>query len=80
MLTIITSTNLSFHNVKHCESIIIEHFREKKVDWKKVSWEGGLTPTECKRYWNYVQDRIRRFRIMAELIPDAKHWIGKCTL
>ena len=52
-------------------------YREKKVDWKKVSWEGGLSPAECKRYWNYVQDRIRRFRIMAELIPDARHWIGK---
>ena len=52
-------------------------FREKKIDWKKVSWEGGLNPAECKRYWNYIQDRIRRFRIMAELVPDARHWIGK---
>lgn len=51
--------------------------REKKIDWKKVSWEGGLNPAECKRYWNYIQDRIRRFRIMAELVPDARHWIGK---
>lgn len=49
--------------------------RCKKIDWKKVAWD-ELGPADCKKYWNQIQDRIRRFRIMAELIPDARHWIA----
>ena len=68
--------NKRYEKMSTTHLIYFNYFREKKIDWKKVSWEGGLNPAECKRYWNYVQDRIRRFRIMAELVPDARHWIG----
>ncbi len=35
----------------------------------------GYTGEQCRNLWLYVQNRIRRFRILAELIPDAKLWI-----
>merc|ERR1719510_690582 len=50
--------------------------RAKKLDWEKISVD-GYNPEQCKKLWYYVQDRIRRFRIMAELIPDARTWISQ---
>lgn len=35
------------------------------------------TPEECKKTWSLVQKRIRRFRILSEILRDAKEWISK---
>ena len=50
--------------------------RAKKLDWEKIRFD-PYTADHCKKLWYYVQDRIRRFRIMAELIPDARTWISQ---
>ena len=50
--------------------------RAKKLDWEKIRVD-GYNSEQCKKLWYYVQDRIRRFRIMAELIPDARTWISQ---
>ena len=50
--------------------------RAKKLDWEKIRVD-GYNPDQCKKLWYYIQDRIRRFRIMAELIPDARTWISQ---
>merc|ERR1712018_131626 len=50
--------------------------RAKKLDWEKIRID-GYSSEQCKKLWYYVQDRIRRFRIMAELIPDARTWISQ---
>merc|ERR1712018_738170 len=50
--------------------------RAKKLDWEKIRVD-GYSSEQCKNLWYYVQERIRRFRIMAELIPDARTWIAQ---
>merc|ERR1739844_486432 len=50
--------------------------RAKKLDWEKIKFD-NYSADHCKKLWYYVQDRIRRFRIMAELIPDARTWISQ---
>lgn len=50
--------------------------RAKKLDWEKIKFD-NITGEHCKKLWFYIQDRIRRFRIMAELIPDARTWISQ---
>merc|ERR1712223_1707045 len=50
--------------------------RAKKLDWEKIRFD-QYSGDQCKNLWYYVQDRIRRFRIMAELIPDARTWISQ---
>jgi len=37
--------------------------RVRKLDWNKIAWD-ELPPAECQRVWGYIQDRIRRYRIM----------------
>lgn len=48
--------------------------RAKKLDWEKVSFP-GYGSHDCQRVWNFIQERIRRYRIMAEMLPDAREWI-----
>ena len=50
--------------------------RAKKLDWVKISWE-EMDPATCKSNWNMIQERIRRFRIMAEMMADARTWISQ---
>ena len=50
--------------------------RAKKLDWEKIRFD-QYSGDQCKKLWYYVQDRIRRFRIMSELIPDARLWISQ---
>ena len=50
--------------------------RAKKLDWDKIKFD-DYSGEQCKKLWYYVQDRIRRFRIMHELIPDARTWISQ---
>ena len=49
--------------------------RAKKLDWEKIAFD-NLSSTECQRIWGHIQERIRRFRIMSEMIPDAREWIN----
>ena len=49
--------------------------RARKLDWSKIEFE-GCSASECQQTWGYIQERIRRFRILAEMIPDARTWIA----
>jgi len=37
--------------------------RVRKLDWNKIAWD-EFPAAECQRVWGYIQDRIRRYRIM----------------
>ena len=50
--------------------------RAKKIDWTKVAFE-GMDAGQCKKWWYHIQERIRRYRIMAELLPDARAWVSQ---
>ena len=50
--------------------------RAKKLDWEKIKF-AHYSGEQCKKLWFYIQDRIRRFRILQELIPDARIWISQ---
>ena len=50
--------------------------RVKKLDWEKIKFD-ELSADDCQKYWYYIQERIRRYRILAELIPDARTWISQ---
>ncbi|QQP50107.1 Uncharacterized protein FKW44_010999 [Caligus rogercresseyi] len=46
----------------------------RKLDWEKIAFE-GLSASHCQSTWMYIQARIRRFRVLSEMIPDAREWI-----
>nr|XP_040575980.1 nucleolar transcription factor 1-A-like [Lepeophtheirus salmonis] len=46
----------------------------RKLDWEKIAFE-GLSASQCQMTWMYIQERIRRFRVLSEMIPDAREWI-----
>lgn len=48
--------------------------RARKLDWETIRFKEH-TAEECRRYWEHIQARIRRFRILAEMIPDARIWL-----
>lgn len=37
----------------------------------------NYSPAECKNLWTHVQKKLRRFRILKEVIADARQWIHK---
>ena len=49
--------------------------RARKLDWKKIEWE-ECAADDCRKLWFHIQDKIRRFRILHELIPDARTWVA----
>jgi len=48
--------------------------RARKLDWEQIRFKEH-TAEECRKYWEHIQARIRRFRILAEMIPDARIWL-----
>merc|ERR1719282_344302 len=50
--------------------------RARKLDWDQIKFK-EFSAEECKKYWEYIQARIRRFRILAEMIPDARTWLSQ---
>jgi len=35
---------------------------------------GSKTPEECKERWGYIQDHLRHYRLMKELVEDGLKW------
>ena len=58
------------------EDAIMYASRVKRVDWTEVAFE-GMDASQCKKWWHYIQERIRRYRIMAELVGDARTWVSQ---
>ena len=50
--------------------------RVKRVDWTEVAFE-GMDAGQCKKWWHHIQERVRRYRIMKELLPEARTWISQ---
>ncbi|KAG8234923.1 hypothetical protein J437_LFUL015331 [Ladona fulva] len=48
--------------------------RVEKLDWEEVRF-GSYTAAECKEMWNKIQKRLRRYRLLRELLEDAKTWV-----
>ncbi|XP_071440708.1 nucleolar transcription factor 1-A-like [Hetaerina americana] len=48
--------------------------RVEKLDWEEVRF-GPYTGPECKAMWNKIQKRLRRYRLLRELLEDAKTWV-----
>jgi len=36
---------------------------------------GEYTEEECKSMWQKVSNRLRRYRLLKELLEDAKEWV-----
>eukprot|EP00094_Tigriopus_californicus_P006566 TCALIF_06322-PA protein Name:"Similar to ubtf-a Nucleolar transcription factor 1-A (Xenopus laevis)" AED:0.17 eAED:0.17 QI:0/-1/0/1/-1/1/1/0/518 len=49
--------------------------RAKKLNWESLAGD-GLDAFQCEQIWYYIQERIRRFRILSEMIPDARTWVS----
>jgi len=50
--------------------------RVRKLDWDIIKFK-HFSAEDCKKFWEHIQTRIRRFRIMSELIPDARQWLSQ---
>nr|WBR79115.1 nucleolar transcription factor 1 [Gryllodes sigillatus] len=50
--------------------------RLQKLNWETVSF-GCRSAQECKDTWMKVQARVRKFRLLRELIEDGKAWAAE---
>ncbi|KRT81653.1 hypothetical protein AMK59_5477 [Oryctes borbonicus] len=50
--------------------------RVEKINWDNIAFK-NYTGEECKATWQLVQKRLRRFRLLNELLQDAKEWTRK---
>ncbi|KAJ8926901.1 hypothetical protein NQ314_020753 [Rhamnusium bicolor] len=49
--------------------------RAEKLEWDVVAFK-NYTVEECKNTWLLLQKQIRKFRLLKEVIADAKEWIN----
>ncbi|KAK2192334.1 hypothetical protein NP493_33g02078 [Ridgeia piscesae] len=47
-----------------------------RLDWTTIQF-GEYGAEDCKKQWNAIMIKIRRFRTMTELVQDATEWV-KC--
>lgn len=50
--------------------------RAEKLNWDEIAFD-NYSGAECRIMWETITKRIRRFRILKELIDDAKVWMMK---
>ncbi|PNF25609.1 hypothetical protein B7P43_G03834 [Cryptotermes secundus] len=50
--------------------------RADKLNWDNVSF-ASYTAEDCKDMWGKIQKRLRRFRLLREMLEDAKAWVSK---
>ncbi|XP_034242598.1 nucleolar transcription factor 1-A-like [Thrips palmi] len=50
--------------------------RIENLDWDAVAFN-DYSPAECKAVWMEVHKRIRHFRLLSEIIADARIWVHK---
>ncbi|CAH1377994.1 hypothetical protein MTP99_019375 [Tenebrio molitor] len=54
--------------------ILAYRSRVEKLNWDNVAFK-MYSAEECKETWLKVQKRIRRFRLLREILNDAKDWV-----
>ncbi|KAL1139820.1 hypothetical protein AAG570_006797 [Ranatra chinensis] len=50
--------------------------RVEKLNWDQVKF-GEYNANDCKEKWKHIEKRLRGYRILEELLSDAKQWIEK---
>lgn len=50
--------------------------RVEKLDWESIAFE-NYSAADCKATWTLLLKKIRRFRLLKELITDAKECLLK---
>ncbi|CAG9855115.1 unnamed protein product [Phyllotreta striolata] len=48
--------------------------RVEALEWDKIAFK-NYSSEDCKKTWNLVLKKVRRYRILKEVIQDAKEWI-----
>jgi upstream-binding transcription factor len=44
--------------------------------WDNISFE-IYSAEQCKEMWGKIQKKLRRFRLMSEVLEDAQAWVSK---
>lgn len=63
-------------NVLPQKDNLVYKSRCERINWNEVAFE-DYSGAQCRIMWEAIQKRLRRFRILQELIEDAKLWISK---
>ncbi|PSN58061.1 hypothetical protein C0J52_02056 [Blattella germanica] len=50
--------------------------RADKLNWANICF-GDYTSDQCREMWGRIQKRLRRFRLLREVLDDAKSWVSK---
>lgn len=58
------------------KDILAFQTRADKLNWDDIAFD-KYTGEDCKKTWFLIQKRIRRFRLLSELLQDAKEWVSK---
>ncbi|XP_018571323.1 nucleolar transcription factor 1-A-like [Anoplophora glabripennis] len=67
--------------VERMETCIPEHdtlafgTRVEKLEWDTIAFK-EYSVEDCKKTWFLLQKKIRRFRLLKEVLADAKEWIS----
>ncbi|XP_056645983.1 nucleolar transcription factor 1-A-like [Diorhabda sublineata] len=46
----------------------------EELEWEKIAFK-NYTIEDCKKTWLYVLKKIRKYRILKEVLEDAKKWV-----
>ncbi|KAK5639088.1 hypothetical protein RI129_011580 [Pyrocoelia pectoralis] len=58
------------------KDILAFQTRADKLNWDDIAFD-KYTGEDCKKTWCLIQKRIRKFRLLSELLQDAKEWVSK---
>ncbi|KAL0267845.1 UNVERIFIED_CONTAM: hypothetical protein PYX00_009999 [Menopon gallinae] len=51
-------------------------YRASRLDWDKIAF-ADYSKEDCVEMWNQISKKIRRYRILSEMLTDAKEWAKK---
>lgn len=49
--------------------------RLAKLDWESLRF-GDYSSDQCRQMWEFVQKHVRCYRLLSEIITDAKSWVS----
>ncbi|KAJ8893147.1 hypothetical protein PR048_005730 [Dryococelus australis] len=50
--------------------------RAEKLNWDMIAFS-DYSAGQCKEMWTRIQKRVRRYRLLREVLVDAKDWVNK---
>jgi len=57
------------YHIRHL--VLTAHFCHFQISF------GVYTAEQCREMWGKIQKRLRRFRLLREVLEDAKAWVSK---